>query len=194
MRRARLALLLVEGETEEEFYEAFCERFLKNCSKKVVNLHGNWNINKKIVEASSRFADNHANTDFDVYVCIDQERIGAPAFDCEFVKIHLNQISTFGRVFGIVATLTIESLFFLDIHGIYSHLRAQHSRRNPGKYKSFRSFTHLDLTKLFKQFGKQYQKGYRCRGLVQSLDLKKLLAASELKLLLAHVRQRSQLI
>jgi len=74
--------------------------------------------------------------------------------------------------------------FFIDIDGLYSHLRAQKSKRHPHKFRQFRTLTHHDLSKLFKQFDKVYHKGRRCHGLISALNMEKLVtSATELETL-----------
>jgi hypothetical protein len=140
------------------------------------------------MDAATQFAQQHPGQSFDLYVCIDQERIESPPFNQPLVEKHLQNIPTCKRLIPVIAILMIESIFFIDIDGIYSHLRAPKSKRNPSKYRQFRKLTHTDLTKLFKQFSKIYHKGRRCAGLISSLDMDKLIStASELQLLVNSI-------
>ena len=83
----------------------------------------------------------------------------------------------------------LESLFFIDIDGIYKFVRAKKSLRKPSKYRNYRKLTHCDLSAVFKQFGHEYHKGVRCKGLVAALDLEKIATANELRLLIRCIQR-----
>ncbi len=184
--RLNSALLLVEGETEEEFYSQFLKQFAQNTPQAIVCLKGNFNINSKILDSASSYLERHPDRIVDIFVCVDQERLGAPPFNLKKVTDVLEKIPNFRRIIPVIAILTIESLFFLDLDGIYRFLRAKKSLRNHRKYSNFRSLTHEDLSVLFRRFEKVYHKGRKCEGLVTSLDFNRLLTAREL----SRLRQR----
>lgn len=178
------ALILVEGETEVEFYSAFAERFFKGHRKSIRNLKGNFNINTKVADKVLQYHLQHPGNTFDVYVCIDQERIGVPAINPDLIVTALNGHKDFDgsklkRLFPVIAVLMQESLFFIDMDGLYKYLRAPRQKRNSRKFTNFRSLTHRDLSALFESFDKYYYKGHRCEGLVASLDLNKIAAKAE---------------
>jgi hypothetical protein len=166
-----VAILLVEGETDYEFYKLISELKFQHIPKKIINLKGNFNINKKIIDKVVRYNQNHPNDTFDVYICIDQEKNGVPPFDRDFVQEELEKIDSFKKLYPIIAVLMIESLFFIDIDGIYKHLKARRTLRNKNKFRNFRKLTHRDLSVLFQKFGRHYYKGIRCQGLVKNLDI-----------------------
>ena len=130
------ALILVEGDTEEELYAAIGKRYFRSAAKRIKNLRGNFNINAKIADAATGYAQNNPSNTFDVYVCIDQERIEVPAFNQELVEGALCKVANFKRLVPVIAVLMTESLFFIDIDGLYAFVRARKSRRKPGKYGS----------------------------------------------------------
>ena len=169
----RIALLLLEGKTEEEFYIELAKLKFSSLPKRIKNLKGNFNINTRIIDAAIAHSKTHADK-FDVYVCIDQEKPGTPAFNQNMVLGELRKINNFNELIPVIANLMIESLFFIDIAGIYKHLRTPVARRNVKKYKQFRQFRHQDLSALFRQFGHEYTKGHRCHGFIKSLDLPKI--------------------
>jgi len=190
--RRHVALLLVEGETEEEFYQLFLEKHCHSTSKKLKNLKGNFNINNKLVDASYSFAWNNPTDTFDVYVCIDQERPSAPvAYNHVVVEEHLRKLANFQRLIPCIAVLMIESLFFLDIEGIYAFLRTPVSHRVPDKFGNFRQLRHEDLGRLFKAAGKQYRKGYRTHNFISALDLSKIATADELANLIRRIGEHA---
>jgi len=86
----------------------------------------------------------------------------------------------------------IESLFFIDINGLYKFLRAKKTLRNPKKYNNFRRLTHKDLSRLFKQFNKTYFKGIRCQNLVSSLHIELIIKhAKEISSFVATIPKRN---
>ena len=186
---SRVALILVEGETEEEFYSLLIQHFCRPHPKQVKNLHGNYSINKKILDESVKFTNQHPSREFDVYVCIDQERFGCPAYNHTLCEFELRKYPKFKRLIPVVAVLMCESLFFLDIDGIYKFLRAPKRARKPNNFRSFRKFTHHDLSKLFKSFGRCYRKGKKCQHFVSNLDLEKLLEAEEIMRLVTILQE-----
>jgi hypothetical protein len=193
MRKRHTALLLVEGFTEERFYSAIAQRFFPNAAKRIKNLRGNLNLNAKVADAAVQFAQNHPGKSFDVYVCVDQERIGPPPFNKRLVEEQLHSLPHFRKIIPVIAVLMIESLFFIDIDGIYHFLRTPRSQRKPHRFRQFRRLRHQDLTTLFARYSKRYQKGERCNGLVRSLDLDAMVStASELTRLVDSVRKRSE--
>jgi len=168
------ALLLVEGETEVEFYNYLADKKFSAVPKKIKNLKGNFNINRKIVDAALSFSRSNPDKTFDVYVCVDQERIGSPPFNHTYVIGELQKLSSFRLLHPIIAVLMIESIFFIDIDGIYKFLRAKTSLRNPKKYTNFRVLRHQELSKLFKSFNNNYSKGIKCQGFVSCLNIDKI--------------------
>jgi hypothetical protein len=188
------ALILVEGETELEFYSAFADRFFKGTKKTIRNLKGNFNINTKVADKIVQYHHAHPSDTFDVYVCIDQERIGVPAVNPQLIRNELNQrkdfdSTKFGKFVPVIAVLMMESLFFIDMNGLYKYLRAPKKKQNAKKFSHFRTLTHKDLSTLFAAFDKQYHKGSKCEGLIASLDLGKIAAkAEELTVFLKHIQ------
>jgi hypothetical protein len=183
-RGQHVALLLVEGETEEELFSELTRKFHRSKPKKIKNLRGNFSVNRKIVDAAVSYANNNPTNTFDVYVCIDQERIGCPAYNHQWCEAELKKEPRCRRLIPVIAILMIESLFFLDIDGVYKFLRAPHNQRNPKKYANFRGLTHVHLSELFRSHGKRYCKGRRCENFVANLDLSKLRQAAEIDSLL----------
>lgn len=191
MPNNHVALILVEGETEEVFYKRIAQDMLKGIPKHIRNMKGNYNINSKIIDRSRQFSDAHPKKTFDVYICVDRERIGMPVYNETLVNERINPLRGFETKIDIIAELMIESLFFADIDNIYSHLRIRKNLRFPKKFKNFRQFTHRELTQLFESNGKQYYKGHKCESLIKDLDIKLIISkASELELLVNNIKIR----
>jgi len=87
-----VALILVEGETEEEFYASFAAKYFRSKPKHIKNLKGNFNVNTKIADAILQYHQNNPTNTFDVYVCIDQERIGVPAYNKELISTRFSSL------------------------------------------------------------------------------------------------------
>ena len=183
-----ISLLLVEGETEEEFFSALTKVYCSRQPKKIKNLRGNFNVNNKIVDAVLSFTNNNPEKTVDVYVCLDREKPNRPAYNADLCWEMLQKIpqckARCNKVVPVIANLMIESIFFIDIDGIYDFLRAPKSRRRPKNFTQFRTLKHQDLSALFRQFGKSYHKGHRCENFVNSLALEKFLGADEINQLI----------
>ena len=174
-----IALIFLEGDTEKEFADKLFPKYLDKTPRKVMNLHGNININNKIFDKVANFISNNADTLVRVYCFIDREhRTHNPPLDIAFIKSEFKAKSVFqGRVISthrIVATQMIESWFFYDIEGIYKFLSVPHKNRDNSKYKPPEKFTANDLARLFSRYGKSYIKGKRCANLIEHLDTDKI--------------------
>lgn len=183
--RNKVYLFLVEGETEEEFYSALMAKYCNSLPRKIINLKGNFNINKKILEKCAAFSANNKYTAFEVFICIDQERMDQPPYNKSLVLNELTKNEEFIKNHDVIAVLMLESLFFIDIEGIYKFLRTKRTLRNPRKYINFRKLTHLNLNLLFRQNDKTYIKGHKCAGFIEALNMNKIVeGASEIKSML----------
>jgi hypothetical protein len=187
------ALILLEGETEEEFYKAIADRYLRGVPKSFKLLRGNFNVNNKVIDKIIQFSTDHPGQKFDVYVCLDQERDSTPVFNESLVRSEVAGIANCLELNEVLVGRMIESIFFIDIEGIYSFLRTPKAQRKPKRYQNFRKLTHRDLTKLFNQNKKIYHKGHRCRSLVMGLDLDKIVgSAGELQYFIETVKARDK--
>jgi len=185
------ALILLEGETEEEFFKALANKYLGGVPKTFRNMKGNFNINNKIVDKIIQFSNEHPDQEFDVYICVDQEREGDPIYNEKYVTQEIEGITTCLETNDVVANIMIESLFFIDMGGLYKFLRTPNKKRNPKKYSNFRRLTHKDLTALFRQNNKMYHKGRRCQSLVENLDLDKIRkTAKEVDFFVTQLKKR----
>lgn len=184
-------LFLVEGETEIEFYSALLSCAFPCLPKKIKNLKGNFNINNKILDKCFDFASVNEKVDFEVFICIDRERTEQPPYNKTLVNSRLREITRLKGVHEVIAVLMIESLFFIDIEGIYKYLGTKRTLRNNRKYSNFRKLTHSDLNALFKQSEKTYIKGRKSSGLINSLNLNKIVSkAEELQNLIYVLKQK----
>lgn len=187
-KKKHVALILAEGETETEFYNALANLKFKSISKRIKDLEGNFSINKKIVAKSYNFSLNNPGVGFDVYVCIDQEKIGIPAYNRKLVEAKLKELSGFRNLHDVICVLMMESIFFIDIDGIYDFLKVPQNRRDPQRFKNFRNLSHKDLSNLFNKFGQTYAKGIKCKDLIEHLDMDKIIEdADEIKYMIENI-------
>jgi len=182
-----VALLLVEGATEVEFYETLLKAHCARKSKKIRDLKGNFNINSHICDKVRKFLDDNPHDTVDVYVCIDQEKPGGTPYNKAFCEGELRKFSRCKKIESVIADLMIESLFFLDIEGIFEFLNVPKNQRKPTDFQNFRKLRHQDLSRLFKKYGKIYYKGHKCEKFVEALDMKKFIQATEIKNLINSI-------
>ncbi|MFH1653032.1 MAG: DUF4276 family protein [Pseudomonadota bacterium] len=171
------ALIMVEGDTEILFYRRSKEVFFNSKASKIINLKGNWNINKKILNRTEAFARDHKDTLFSIVICIDKEsRFGLAPIDMQYIKEELSCYDNINKdeILLFEAVQDIESWFFHDIDGIYEFLRISKAKRKPEKYIPVEKLNNRDLSRLYKQADKDYRKGDASKHFVDSLNLKKI--------------------
>jgi hypothetical protein len=169
-----LTLLLVEGDTDQLFYERVKSALVPGrCAVEVIG--GLWNVNKKILCALARRRDEQIRA----YCCLDKESRYAPlpVFDLKFIRRELKErgIANVLSVDAIVAVQMLESWFFHDLDGIYRYLQAPKSKRNMKAYDPVEALRDADLMRLFRQHGKEYEKGRRAKHFIDRLDVHRIL-------------------
>lgn len=183
-------LFLYEGETEGEFYPSLFAKYLPLHEKKILFkkkcLKGNFNINSKVTNAIYNFVQKiqrkevlshsgHPIKIVKVFIALDREGnlpVEPPINLLEIKRRVNNRIVK--DISLIVATQDLESWLFIDIENIYKYLRVPVSKRSIKKYKNYESLNNKDLTKLFKIYKKNYQKGKRVEDFLKALDLEKI--------------------
>lgn len=167
-------LIMVEGDTEDLFYNRIKMTYFQNARSKHINLGGNWDINKKVLDKATTLFEAHPETEFIICICIDREsRSGKAPINMELIinelKCYPNIKSENIRLYE--AVQDIESWFFHDIKGIYEFLRFPKSKRTIKRYKPVEKLNHQNLSKLFKQVKKEYRKGFASNNFINNLDL-----------------------
>ncbi|MCM2356877.1 MAG: DUF4276 family protein [Geobacteraceae bacterium] len=174
-RQKEVALIYVEGDTEEEFYTELLKKYLNGIPKSVRNMNGIYNIHRKVLGKTEAFLYSHKETVVRVYCCIDREsRDHNPPLDIDELRKSFKEIKGFKRVLSvdaIIATQMLESWFFHDMEGIYKFLRVPRKERNPSKFTPPEKFTHIHLAKLFERYDKTYIKGHKCANFISNLDI-----------------------
>ena len=169
-----LSVLLVEGPTEVVFYEKIKQLYLKNTT--IEHLHGNWNINRKILD---KITYKYYDRPVRVYCCVDREsRFGkVPGLDLDFIRKEIvnKKFNNVLSVDCVIATKMLESWFFYDVQGIYTYLKTPKAKRVIKKFMPPEKNDWRVLDKLYKQNGKtRYSKGLRAEGLLKCLDIPKI--------------------
>jgi len=173
-----ISLLLVEGETDELFYYRIKESCLDSKKYRVTirNLKGIFNINKKVINKVEEYCEKHTDELVRIYCCLDREsREGkTPGFELKTIvrEIHECNIESVLSIDAIIATQQIESWFFWDMETIYKCLRVARSRRKKNAYRPPDRYTYHDMIRLFRNYGKVYNKGKkRCGYFIRQLNL-----------------------
>jgi len=178
-----LSLLLVEGETDEIFYNRIKAVSLPDCRAVVQNMKGLYNINQKIVDKIFRYLQEHRDERIRVYCCFDREsQYGeVPGFDLKWIKKRLKELGLTKTlsVDEIIATKQIESWFFYDINNIFVYLKVPRSKRNAKRYTPCKKYGYKDLQKLFEKNGKTYSKGNRAKPFIKKLNINKVVESCE---------------
>ncbi len=179
----KIILFLYEGETDKEFYNKI---FLLKLSGKGIRMHkmnlkGGIN-NKNVADEIYGFQiapSNKNKNEIHVFIGYDRERrrretplrINIELLNKDFVNVKNSNIKSINQI---IATQDLESWLFIDIEGIYKFLIVPKANRNIKKYANIENFNNKDLSKLFRQFGAQYQKGKRVEKFIDKLDLTKI--------------------
>lgn len=170
-----LHLVFVEGYTEVIFY-GFCkEKWFASKSTKIINLKGNFDIDRKILDETYRYYQYYTidkkKFKLRLSVCIDNEsRNSAAPINMDVIRSELERFDiTDIELF--LAVQDIESWFFIDINNIFKFLSVPHADRNESKYRPVEKLNNRDLTLLFKRYGKKYRKGEAAENFIAQLDL-----------------------
>ncbi len=176
-----VSLLIVEGETEEIFYARVRDCFLENIKLKIINLKGQGNINKQVLQKIAGYCRNNPKDDVHCYCCIDTEKNkGATLLDLDFIRKTLKErkIKKALSINAIMADPEIESWFFYDVDGILEFLRPNSSKNpkiNKSKYNNPHNHNKRSMRDLFERFAKNYQSGgKRVGNLINNLDIEKI--------------------
>ena len=180
IRNKVVSLLILEGDTEQEFYPIIRDRFLIGIAIKLQNIKGQGNTNKDVLAEIYKYTYNNHTDLVRAYCCVDTEKQNTTAtpLELDFVReqIRMKRLHTVLSVEAILADPDIESWFFYDIKGIYKFLRAPKSQRNIRKYANPKNLRKKDLSELFNRFGKVYLPGKRAKHFIETLDIEKIVS------------------
>jgi len=174
-----MSLLLVEGKTDEIFYKRIKADYLLDirCSVRK-NLQGLFGINKKVINHTINYLEQHKDEKIRIYCCLDAEsRYGTtPGFDIGRIKKYFkdNKMIRVLSIDVIKATIQIESWFFYDIEGIFEFLRVPKPQRKPNEWIPPEKYGYKDLQNLFEKYDRTYNKGKRATNLIDHLNIDKI--------------------
>ncbi len=144
-------LVMVEGDTEVLFYNQIKSIYFQKYRVKIINLEGNWNIDKKILDKSSAYLVDHPGIEFVICICIDRDsRSGKAPINMELI---INELNCYPNIHQknirlYEAVKDIESWFFHDVEGIYKFLHLPQKGLTKSvlqKYKPVEKLNHQDL-------------------------------------------------
>ena len=183
----RCLVLFVEGDTEIEFYKRVIAHArqkksdgrldIKSELKNVNGVGGFKNIalRKFLKEVKPKYGDSCR---FSVVLCRDTdvfEMASKPPVDWKEVEDAFRENGV-QKVIHIKAKRSIEDWFLHDLAGILAFLRL------PGKTKVSGANGCEKLKKLFKQANKVYYKGIRSNGMIEQLDIDKIVQSIQKEL------------
>lgn len=180
-KSAKIAMFLLEGDTEEALYKAIFDRFLDiRIPRKYKNLESGSGINRSVAKNLEYYLKCNADKTVYCYVLIDREgpRSKIPEFDGEAILSAL-KCKRLVRVEKIEAIQMIESWFFHDIEGICDYIGLKFSKNLQRKYDNTEQLTRKDLADLFRKGTKilYYKKGDK--SFLMSLNLDKIYQKSK---------------
>lgn len=183
-------VLFLEGDTEEEIYRKFIEKLHARSTGErfaverliVRNLKGIGNYKNRVVRVFTRqIQQSNPGIDFDVFLCYDTD-----VFDfstnppVDWAEVEKSLIAAGAkRVVHIKAKHSIEDWILSDFQGLCNYLKLPVTTNVSG------SVGLKKVENLFKKANKVYVKGSKVKGLVEVLDIQKIMCAacSQLKIL-----------
>lgn len=170
-------VIYTEGETDEEFYNKVLNNIKNKISDKKFKVDvlkrfcitGIAKFQKKLLNKFKKEIVKNYSKDYEIIVvlCYDTDvfEFGTyPPINRKKLETELKDNGA-SRVIHIKANRTIEDFFMYDIDGIVKFLKIR-------KPKNLKGLTGLEkLEKLFLKANRIYQKGYKCAGFIDSLDM-----------------------
>lgn len=181
MKPDSVIVLFMEGDTECEFYKALIDFLRKaNGSRlssfiecQVLKGVGNFCTKaERILQKDLMNRPKYRNLPFKVILCYDtdvfERNANKVCINWSTIEKAMHRIGI-SQVHHIKASSSIEDWFLADPDGIRDFLKISKSQ-NISKYKGLKG-----LQNLFVMSGRRYAKGIKCQGLVDLLDLRKIL-------------------
>ena len=169
----RIIAVFVEGATEVEFYKALIENLRKChenallCKFEFKNLRGIGNFKLDAGRQLDALRKKHPNDEIYVFLCVDTDAFEFsknPPVNLENVKKSLINKKA-NKVFVIKAKRSIEDWFMCDFEGIIRYLHLPEDTKKPS------GIGQEALKALFKKKNRVYAKGMKVEGLIDSLDM-----------------------
>lgn len=193
---SKYVIIFVEGETEEELYKNHIIPEIRNklpnkkleCEVRVFNVRGVGGFKKDSLMKFKRIMQMNPNKEFIVVLCYDTdifEFASVPPIDWNNVQ---SKMENFGasKVIQVKARKSIEDWLLYDLEGICNWLRI----KVPNKLTGNNGYDKIQ--KIFKKGNKIYIKGKKVSGLLERLDISKILekANSELEPLISVLKSK----
>lgn len=185
-----LIVIVAEGSTEIEFYKKIVDFVKKKNGNipfsvadiKYISAGGIGKMHKKCVaKFKIEIVNNFKDLNKIVFLCYDLDvftRYGKkPPINLKQMRKDFKEAGAY-EVIDIAANSCIEDEFLLDLEGIKNFLKLKKD------YNVKKQETGLKtLEKMFKDASKNYTKGTKCTGLIESLNIELIVAKSESKIL-----------
>ncbi|WP_315305876.1 hypothetical protein [Selenomonas noxia] len=182
----KVVVFFVEGDTEEAFYKKLTQCFREFCENKkfavrhvkIKNLKGISNFRTKIARVIERDCLNKfENSKIFPVLCYDMDvfEYGRnPPVDWKTVEKDLRKLPCVGDVIHLKARQTIEDWFLIDEEGVREFLGI------PARKKPMTRYGYKEICALFKQANKTYVKGRGAEGLINKLDMEKIIQKKQI--------------
>jgi hypothetical protein len=181
MTRPKMIWVVTEGQTDEEYYKQIIREIRKNNDNVPFSVD---KIKHTCAKGIGRFEKKIPNVfkkdiikafpehDKVVFLCYDQDVFqfaSKPPVDRKRLESTLKECGA-SKVYHIRADKTIEDVFMKDPEGIKNHLRLSQN------YRINTSLSGLDMIKkMFKDANRTYFKGEKTEGLIEALDLTRIM-------------------
>lgn len=168
-------VIFVEGETDEEFYNALKSEIRSRqgmlpCPVKVINAGGIGNFKNKVIRKFTKdYLPKYDNYDIHVVLCYDTDvfelQKNPPVNFTEISKALYSAGAK--KVYKIKAKQSIEDWFLYDLDGIASYLNTSKDKlRKPSGKNGYEK-----INSLFSSKNKVYIKGKKLEGFISSLNI-----------------------
>lgn len=193
---SKYVVIFVEGETEEELYKNYIIPLIRNelpnkkleCEVSILNVRGVGGFKNDSIMKFKRLIEKNPNKEFIVALCYDTdifEFASVPPIDWNKVQSKMEKVGA-NKVIQVRARKSIEDWLLYDVEGICRWLRIQVPSKVTGKngYDKIKT--------LFKKGNKIYIKGRKVSGLLERLDINKILekANAELEPLISILKSK----
>lgn len=193
---SKYVVIFVEGETEEELYKNYIIPLIRNelpnkkleCEVSIFNVRGVGGFKNDSIMKFKRLIEKNPNKEFIVALCYDTdifEFASVPPIDWNKVQSKMEKEGA-NKVIQVRARKSIEDWLLYDVEGICRWLRIQVPSKVTGKngYDKIKT--------LFKKGNKIYIKGRKVSGLLERLDINKILekANAELEPLISILKSK----
>lgn len=176
----KVVVLLVEGETEVEFYKAIVKRAHDlmstpfSCYIKYINVKGIGNYKNLALRKFEHLKTQYdPETEFILFLCIDSDVFQLskkPPINKKEVRSALLAAGA-KKVTYIVAKQSIEEWFLTDLSGVLKFLRLSKKTKRPN------GNCQEAIIKLFSMANRVYVKGDKIEGFIKHLDIGKIMTA-----------------